>query len=640
MPIQQMLLGIPAPSSGGGVPNGLGSVDLSAGAGASGNSGSHLTINGDDALLMGDGDFTIEAFALRLSSTTNDNIFTLGDSSQQNTIEMYFGGNGLTCYVDGTMRVNSMSARAYGGQGNWEHHACVRKDGVMTFYFNGTSIGTYSSSNNFGSGSNGAGSPNSKLWIGQEYYSNTYYSTMNGKISNVRVVRGQAIYTSNFTPATEPLTTTSQGCQPYNVVFLGCNNASDAKIATVAVNPIVEHNGAVASEESPFSSSTADLSHTGGSVYCANLAHNNSPTEFDTEPLTVELSGGEMDFGAGAYTIEYFFKPDKIATTRSYSMIAARWDPTNRSFYTGVRDPDDLTYYYSFSVNNPRFDGGWVHNKWHHLAYCRDGSSTRVYLDGVLKQTLSDTNHDTGNSSANLTIGWQHDGGESFTNGTLSNLRIVKGQALYTSNFTPPTEDLTTTSQGALESNVVFLGCQSKYDPRYTVKNAGPRPKVKAELVPAASGEASMTGVQAIGSFDSPFATPVNNGTTWSSYLTCPSSSFDISVTKAFDGYRGTAQTGDAARTSANAPLCIWTGFSGITVNKTVHVQHCTSYEHWVEITVDGTTYSTTTYNGLHTFEVSGSLTQIKYYNSNPNGRSYLEAVFIDGQLLVDGLVG
>ena len=42
--------------------------------------------------------------------------------------------------------------------------------------------------------------------------------------------------------------------------------------------------------------------------------------------------------------------------------------------------------------------------------------------------------------------------------------------------------------------------------------------------------------------------------------------------------------------------------------------------------------------NGLHTFEVSGSLTQIKYYNSNPNGRSYLEAVFIDGQLLVDGL--
>ena len=640
MAIQQMLLGIPAPS-GGGVPNGLGSVDLSAGAGASGNNGSYLTIDGDDALLMGDGDFTIEAFALRLSSTTNDNIFTLGDSSQQNTIEMYFGGSGLTCYVNGTSRVTSASARAYGGQGNWEHHACVRKDNVMTFYFNGTSIGTYNSGNNFGSGSNGAGSPNSKLWIGQEYYSNNYYSTMNGKISNVRVVRGQAIYTSNFTPATEPLTTTSQGCQPYNVVFLGCNNASDAKIATVAVNPIVEHNGAVASEESPFSSSTADLSHTGGSVYCANLAHNNSPTEFDTEPLTVELSGGEMDFGAGAYTIEYFFKPDKIATTRSYSMIAARWDPTNRSFYTGVRDPDDLTYYYSFSVNNPRFDGGWVHNKWHHLAYCRDGSSTRVYLDGVLKQTLSDTNHDTGNSSANLTIGWQHDGGESFTNGTISNLRIVKGQALYTSNFTPSTSELTTTSQGASASNVVFLGCQSKYDPRYTVKNAGTRPKVKSELINAASGEAAMTGLQAIGSLDSPFATPVNNGTTWSSYLTCPSSSFDISVTKAFDGYRGTAQSGDAARTSANAPKCILDLSSvPITVNKTVHLQHCTSYEHWIEITVDGTNYTTTTMNGFHTFEVSGQLTRVEYENSNPNGRSYLEAVFIDGQLLVDGLVG
>ena len=41
----------------------------------------------------------------------------------------------------------------------------------------------------------------------------------------------------------------------------------------------------------------------------------------------------------------------------------------------------------------------------------------------------------------------------------VSNVRIVKGTALYTSNFIPPTEPLTTTSQGATASNVKLLCC-------------------------------------------------------------------------------------------------------------------------------------------------------------------------------------
>ena len=625
MAIQQMLLGIPSASAaGGGSLDGLGSVDFSSG---------YLTIASDAAMTIGVEDFTIE-FWVNPDNFTNRGTFydsrgassnigiTIGHEASSGEVRVYMNAGSGSDYPVWSSALTT---------GQWQHIAVTRvSDGTIRLFVGGVLRDT----GNRTSDMNG----NHAVNIGYKTYTGSGYSYFDGKISNLRVVRGQAIYTSAFTPSTEPLTTTSQGCQPYNVVFLGCNNPDNDTISTVAAN--LTATNATANSATPFSSSTVDLSHTGGSVYFANMANNRAHEEFDTEPLTVELSGGEMDFGSGAYTIEYFFKADWISTTRSYSMIAARWDPTNRYFYSGVRDPDDLTYYYSLSHSNSRFDGGWVHNKWYHMAICRDGTNTRIYVNGTQKGTLSDTSYNNGNSSANLTIGWQHDGGESFTNGTVSNLRIVKGQALYTSNFTPPTEELTTTSQGASESNVVFLGCQSKYDPRYTVKNAGPRPKVKAELVPAASGEASMTGLQAIGSFDSPFATAVNNGTTWSSYLTCASSSFDISVTKAFDGYRGTAQTGDAARTSANAPLCIWTGFSGITVNKTVHVQHCTSYEHWVEITVDGTTYSTTTYNGLHTFEVSGSLTQIKYYNSNPNGRSYLEAVFIDGQLLVDGLVG
>ena len=56
-------------------------------------------------------------------------------------------------------------------------------------------------------------------------------------------------------------------------------------------------------------------------------------------------------------------------------------------------------------------------------------------------------------------IGNSRNGTQTFT-GYISNVRITK-QALYTSNFTPSTAALTTTSQGASAANVIFLGCQT-----------------------------------------------------------------------------------------------------------------------------------------------------------------------------------
>ncbi|MBK6587935.1 MAG: LamG domain-containing protein [Acidobacteria bacterium] len=76
-------------------------------------------------------------------------------------------------------------------------------------------------------------------------------------------------------------------------------------------------------------------------------------------------------------------------------------------------------------------------NTWYHLAATRQGSTYRLFVDGtqVATTTSSITIHDNANS---LYIGTSTDGSTSPVNGYIDDLRITKGVARYTANFTPP----------------------------------------------------------------------------------------------------------------------------------------------------------------------------------------------------------
>jgi hypothetical protein len=78
-------------------------------------------------------------------------------------------------------------------------------------------------------------------------------------------------------------------------------------------------------------------------------------------------------------------------------------------------------------------------NTWHHYAFVRNGNLFKLYVDGVAQtQTLT--------STINLPaqVGFMqigNAGGNYY--GYVTNFRIVKGTAVYTSNFTPSTRPLT-----------------------------------------------------------------------------------------------------------------------------------------------------------------------------------------------------
>lgn len=82
----------------------------------------------------------------------------------------------------------------------------------------------------------------------------------------------------------------------------------------------------------------------------------------------------------------------------------------------------------------------WQTNRWYHLAATKSGRTIRLFLDGVVSNTY--TNVDTNSTGCSNRIGCHTDGSgqtQRCFNGWLDEVRITKGLARYTANFTVPT---------------------------------------------------------------------------------------------------------------------------------------------------------------------------------------------------------
>ena len=100
----------------------------------------------------------------------------------------------------------------------------------------------------------------------------------------------------------------------------------------------------------------------------------------------------------------------------------------------------DLTFQYYDGINQISLlhnTSQMSENIWYHVAVVRNGSMIGLYLDGVLKDSASYSGS-MPNLSGTLNVGRNEIGSQNFFNGYLDELRITKGKALWTSNFTPP----------------------------------------------------------------------------------------------------------------------------------------------------------------------------------------------------------
>ncbi len=365
---------------------------------------------GDDFI---QGDFTMEAFIYPTDLSSEKTIFSRWDANSShrqfvvklNTSgELYFEFNGNSDTISSGFSVST---------NQWSHIAVTRESNTIRLFVNGTLGGIRTSISN-------PQTVNRYIDIGRrETGSQARY--FEGYMDDIRFFKGTALYTSNFDVPTSAL-----GTSPVIESIQGgfedqARNHGVTKSGTAQLSTSVKKYG------------TSSLLLDGNSDY-----------------LSIP-NNGDFQFGDGDFTIEAWVYQTAAAGSDPADRhpIVSRMDgSSNRSFHLGIVESSGAQkLQFSFTSNGSsstqyEFGGDVTINNWHHVALVREGSTVTCFLNG----TALGTTGNIGSSSifvgtSDLTIGFRGLSSQYFQ-GYIDDLRIIKGKAKYTANFTAPTSAL------------------------------------------------------------------------------------------------------------------------------------------------------------------------------------------------------
>lgn len=191
-------------------------------------------------------------------------------------------------------------------------------------------------------------------------------------------------------------------------------------------------------------------------------------SEFDGSLTRLRTSSNsDMAMGTGTFTFECFFKLDQATSTFQH-LFGTRTSNGNNSgagWSIGLSNGLNIVLFSTSFHCQPSYTFEPLY--WYHIACVREGTGTdqtKFYINGTLEDSgtcASDLTNDELGIGNLAGSGTGAPSGSEPVDGHISNVRITKGQTIYTSNFTPATSALTSTSQGASASNVKLICCQS-----------------------------------------------------------------------------------------------------------------------------------------------------------------------------------
>jgi hypothetical protein len=393
-------------------------TDTLTGSGYFDGTGDRLTTPSNAAFILGTGDYTYECWVYHTDLTNQQTYFARGTAGNYNGV--YFYKENTTNYIAVYYTSQIVASNVVVGLNQWVHLAACRASGTLRLFINGTQVGSASDTTNL---------TESIVQVGADADGT---NGTKGYISNARVLKGTALYTTTFTPPTAPLTAIANTSLLTLQSRQSANNNSFLDDSTN--KSLITRNGnATQGTFTPFS-------QTGWS--------NNFNSSGNTDAISFP-SNAAYNIGTGNFTVEFWLNPTAFSGNNQRFFLMGVSGTTN----LGVegQSAGSLTVVFQGSTI---ITYSWTPSfgTWYHVAVCRVGSTVTLYINGVSVSTATSS---TSISNNVINVGSLTWAGSFNVKGYLSNVRFSANTAFYTSNFTPSTAPLTAISGTAL------LTCQS-----------------------------------------------------------------------------------------------------------------------------------------------------------------------------------
>lgn len=370
--------------------------------------GAAVHVADSDDFTFGSGDWTIEFWTYRTAGTGSDYQAVIAgvgswaiEFMSSNRLSAWFssGSSGSWDLLNqGTL------GHADGSSGNnWIHFAVQRSGNYLVTYQNGVQTDSRSFTGTIGN----------PTAINIGYY-NGNLNDMTGFISDLHVIKGTAKYSANFIPPTQRISLHSNTKLSVPATEAGIIDKSQA------LQYIDCYNG--------VASSTTQTKYYNSSIY------------FDGSNDYLQLSDPENL--PGAFTIEMWMYVPTGSISQSDTFLTIGTTGTSANCMLLYRKAaDNKIAIWNSGSTILTSSTAIPQGQWAHLAITRNSSNTiNIWIDGVDKGSVSNTNNFIPGTHG-IKLGAENPLGFYYI-GYMSDVRITKGLARYTSNFTAPTAAL------------------------------------------------------------------------------------------------------------------------------------------------------------------------------------------------------
>ena len=400
-------------------------------------SGDYITAPSNTSFDFGTGDFTIETWinipdvnstwlAFISRGYAQNGGWRLYKNNGNNNLRFYYTDGGTTSYIQATTTGLTNNT--------WHHITVVRNSSTTKIYVDGVEkvSGTISTSLNPGSYA---------VEVGAGVVTSSFPIT--GYMTDVRIVKGTAVYTSTFTPPTKRLTAiTNTSLLTCHLPYIADGSTNDHSITV---------NGNTSTKPfSPYDYEEYSAADHGGSIYFAtsgSTATSGGSGQYVQSALASELTLDTNDFTIDCWVYG-------ISKARNYPRVLqigpqnTPWVSSQLSILYKHNDDNDSICLAMQGIGGNAMliaSGPIYDNVWYHVAVTRSGSTFTMYINGESVGIYTSTGSATGTGDKAILIG-SSSAGDSDFNGYISDLRVFNGTVVYTGNFTPPTEPVSSSA--------------------------------------------------------------------------------------------------------------------------------------------------------------------------------------------------